>query len=426
MSSSESRHGKAVQFGDLILQFTSQYEYRWNTIGGDAYAHSAFYHPIPPEGFYPLGSIGRSNLDDPNGKCVSICVKSVTEHSSKPALREPEDYELVWNDRKSNAASNGACWRPKPPDGYVALGDVFSSGYEKPKKLDVMCVAIELAAEGCISKSSIWTTDGSNALCFSAWQIIASEAYLRDTSDGLFEVNSFTGSTKPDFAAPNSSPVAYTLRLPMPTEVVEAEIIKPKLSSRTRPAGRTAQVVDRIVTVPFTAILDPDKDLNWQLEHSPFYDIERSVSYKLLIFEDNGTEVDQTQTLVTSTGITTESSRTFSLTTGISVSYESGIELGIGSSKVTAQLSIDLGYSSTTSVSTFDLREEDVELTIPANHAAAVWSEVNTIRLWRSDNTPVGPLLEFERGNTAFLTSQYPAPKAGTAIRYRRIRRKLR
>jgi hypothetical protein len=415
------RHGKEVRFGDLILRFTSEFSLRWSDKGSGADDDVAFYHPIPPVGFVALGSIGigtAASHFNPNGNVAALCVKAAGVVAGKAPLAAPLGYDFIWNDSGSGADMDGSCWRPVPPDGYVALGDVFVTDHGAPSLSDVMCVATELVGEGVVG-ARIWTDNGSGAdRDFGAWQVEVTQAY-RDTQDGLFAVNSFVGRDSHD--KPASSPVAWTLRLPIPT-IVGGDAAKPTLDSRTRPADKTTPVIDRIVTLPFTAVVDGDKTFQWKMENSPFYDLERSVYYDLLIFEDNRTGRDQTKTQSVTTGVTKEASETFSITTGLKVTYESGVEAGGFSSKVSVELSIELGYSTTTSVSVFKSEQDDAELIIPGQHAAALWIEANSIRLIRSDNTPVGPSLAFGAGNSAYLSSQYPAPVDGQAslVKHRR------
>ncbi len=424
-SRGSARHGKEVRFGDLVLAFTSQFTLRWSDADSGADRDAAFYHPVPPAGFHALGSIGigkAASAFNPNGQVASLCVQAAAPVAGKAPLARPVSYDYIWDDRGSGAGMDGSCWRPVPPSGYVALGDVFVNGYNPPSTEDVMCVATELVGEGIVG-DWIWDDAGSGAdRDFGAWEVEVSQAF-RESTDGLFAVNSFVGNGS--HAKPASSPVAWTLRLPLPV-VQGGEPAKPSLDSRTRPADKTNAVIDRIVTVPFTAIIDNDKTFQWKIENSPFYDVERSVYYDLLIFEDNKTSLDQSKSRSVTTGITEEQSQTFSVTTGIKVSYESGVEAGGFSSKVGIEMSVELGYSTTKSVSVFRQVEDTAELNIPALHAAALWVEGNSIRLIRSDNTPVGPSLAFDTSNTSYLSAQFPvAMEAGPIARHRRISSRL-
>ena len=378
--------------------------------GSGAQHNGSFYRPIPPEGFHALGSIGRKSYDDPNGKVAALCVKAAEPRSARPPLAKPVRYDLIWSDRGSGANRDGSCWRPVPPSGYVALGDVFVRGYKAPALDAVMCVARGLTFEGAIGER-IWTDSGSGANHdFGAWQVEASRVF-HEAEGGLLAVNSFVGA--PSSSRPSTSPVANTLRLPLPS-VTPGEPEKPELTSRVKPPEHTIPVVDRIVTVPFTAVIDRDKPFAWIVENSPFYDVERSVFFDLVLFDDNTTEQLQTKTRTVISGITKEQSETFSVTTGVTVSYETGVEAGGFSSKASVQMSLQLGYSTTTSVAVFRSEQEQAVLATPPRHAAAMWVEANTIRVVRSDGTPVGPALEFDAGSSAFLESQYPPPAPGS------------
>ena len=402
-----------VQFGYLVLAFTADYQFRWNDRNSGASHDVTFWHPIPPSGFYALGSIGLPNyndLNDPKYKytVASLCVKpsSLQLPNSKPALARPVDYTFIWDDKGSGASHDGSCWRPIPPSGYVALGDVFNVGYNKPSLNDVMCVARELVYEGAVG-DFIYNDKSSGAnRDFSAWQIQVTQAY-HDFSDGLIAVNSFVGA--PNYSTPVGAPVVNTLRLPCP--VIEfGDPAVPQLTSKTKPENHTNQTVDRIVTVPYTAIADPDKTIQWIIQNSPFYTVQRSVYYDLLIYDDNGTSTEQKKSRSVTTGVTTTQSETFSINTGITVGYESGVSAGGFSTKMSVQLSLQLGYSTTSSVAVMQSETQSAELTTPPQTAAALWLWGNDLRAFRADGTPVSNPLAFDAGNTAYVSSQYPPP----------------
>lgn len=414
-----------VQFGELVLRFTSTYNLRYRDRGSNAYSNGAFWQPVPPDGFYALGGIGLSYYDDPNGKVATLCVKPSSPTISgtqKPALMRPLDYDFIWNDSGSGAEMDGSCWRPKPPQGYVALGDVFATGStNKPSLDDVMCVAKELTHEGFFEEK-IWSDEHSRAdRDFSSWQIQPTKSFV-DSDKALISVNSFVGVE--GHTRPSGSVVANTLFLPVP--VVEAgDPLVPELHSKIQPPLFTEGEVDRIVTVPFTAVAD-DKTIEWKLANSPFYTIERSVYYERLLFEDNKTEVPQTISKSVTTGVTKTDSETNSITTGLKVSYESGVSAGGFSSKMTVELSLQLGYSTTKSISVMQSEQQNATLVIPPGTAAALWLLTNELTVRRADGTAVAPGLKFNTANTGYISRQYPLPGDGVQLaRYRRSRIKL-
>lgn len=396
------RHGTQVEFGDLTLAFTTQYEHRWSDRGSGASRDGQFFHPIPPAGFFALGSIGVSDHDDANGRFASMCVKPAG-NPSKPPLMPPVRWDFIWNDRSSGANEDGSCWRPVPPDGYVALGDVFVNGHDAPQGMQVMCVARELTIDGTIG-GEIYDDSGSGAkMDFGAWQIDASTAFI-DTPDGIFAVNSFVGAQTHD--KPQSSVVAHNLRLPLPT-LEAGGPQKPQLTGRIRPPARTNPVVDRVVVVPFTAILDRDTTLQWKVDNSPFYEIERAVDYRLVNFIDNSSDVSQSASTAITTGISEMASTTFSVTTGLTFGYESGAEAGGFSTKVSISLKIEFGYSSTSSVTQFREETDQATLIAASKHAAAIWTESQSYRVFRSDNTPTAEPLVFDTSDTAYVISDF-------------------
>jgi hypothetical protein len=153
-------------------------------------------------------------------------------------------------------------------------------------------------------------------------------------------------------------------------------------------------------------ITDGSRDLHRQVHETPFYDIERWASYDLVIFNDNGTSSSQQTQISVSTGITKEQSSTFSVTTGIEVSYETGINL-VAQSKGSVKLSLQFGYSSTKSVSEFRSETITATLDTPAGKAAALWSARDHYKVKRGDGSYLGADLVFD-DSKHFVHSEFP------------------
>ena len=355
---------------------------------------------------------------------ATLCVKPASTLSGgKPALKPPTGYNFVWNDKGSGADKDGSCWSPIAPEGYVALGDVFATGYNEPSINDVMCVAKELNYEG-LFEDKIWSDEGSGAnRDFSSWQIKPTKSYV-DSNDALIAVNSFVGVGS--HTRPSSSKIANTLLLPVPV-VESGEPQQPVLTSKAQPPQQTTAVIDRVVTVPFTAVDDGGKTIEWILANSPFYTIERSVYYSLILFEDNSSSIPQMKSRTVTTGISEEKSEQYSITTGITVGYETGVEAGGFSSKISVQLSLQLGYATTTSIGVFQNEEQHAELVTPPMTAAALWLLANDLTARRADGSAVAPGLKFDAANTSYITKQFPPPGEGVQLATYRLRRtKLR
>lgn len=204
---------KEIPFGDLVITVTKKYELRYQDHDSGASRNGGFWHPIPPEGFYALGTIGLSDYSDPNGKIACICVKAAPGHED--ALKYPTGYKWLWDDKGTRASQNGSCWRPIPPKGYAALGDVMVKGWDKPQGSQVnqiVCVKKSLTVPGVIG-DLIWNdkkSGGRNA--FAAYQIFAN-CYNPELEYLGIAVNSFVGYGTRQKPLPNA-PVINCLKLP--------------------------------------------------------------------------------------------------------------------------------------------------------------------------------------------------------------------
>lgn len=389
-------------YGELVLQFTTQFRLRWQDRKSHGKHDGSFWQPVVPAGFRAFGSIGIVGYDDPSGEEAALCARETTPGSG--ALRAPDGYELIWGDHRSGATLDGSCWRPVPPAGYVALGDVFVRGYDPPSLDDAVCVRIDLVGEGVIGEL-IWDDTKTHAKeDFGAWQVVTPARYV-DPTRGLFAVNSFVGAashTKP-------SEVVYNLCLPFPIKACPTPAAPPVLTSRSAPlVSQTVRQVDHAVWVPCTAIRDPEHEsMGWKVKNSPFYLLEREVWYDLLLFDDNTTDTPQIQDHSESVGISISHSEAFSESTGVVVTTEAGVRfMGVGS-KVSATVTEELGYSNTTGIELFASRTVTVHLTTPPKTAADVWAASYAFRLKRGDERTTIPA-ELDFTVDSFFHSQFP------------------
>lgn len=406
---------KVQKFGKLNLQFTGSYTLRWNDQGSGGSSDGGFWHPVPPSGFHALGSIGRSNYNDPNGNVATLCVQE--SDSGKGALAKPTDYERIWADNGSGSRRDGSCWRPIPPKGYVALGDVFNSGYNKPSVEDIRCVQEELVYSGVVEenreKKEIWNDRNTGSrVDFSAWPILAPEEYVDETAEltrGLIAPGTFVGVAT--HAKPESIlPVMHVLRLPIPLSSSpdsSPEHQTPRLESREMPASETMRKVDRAVIVPFTAIIDKGRSDAWKMQNSPFYLVQRETCYSRVAFNNNETSVLQTTTREVTVGISKTEASEFSTTTGISATTETGISFKGFTAGMSVTISLELGWSRSTSVEEFRSQTISQTLSTPPNTSAALWSATYELKATRQDGSQVSQPLAFDVNS--FFQSQYPS-----------------
>lgn len=389
------------QFGDLILTFTTSFTLRYNDKNSGASQDGAFWQPNCPAGFFPLGGVGVGNYNDINGTSWALCVKDGSKNQD--ALKHPEDYTQIWNDKKSGASMDGACWRAKAPKGYVALGDIFGKGYDKPALTDMVCVRADLIEEGAIG-NQIWSDKNSGAsMDIDTYEIVVPDGTNLSETNGLFAANTFVANNA--YGKPTGAPVINCLNLPFPV-VVNPDPAVPTLNSTNMPPSTTGKTIDRIVTVPFTCLNDNKKSVAWKVQYSPFYTVERVIYYELELFDYNQTKVDQTVSKTVTTGVSKSQTDTFSVTTGISVTAKGGVSfLGTGG-EVSATVSVELGWESSTGIEQFV--EDSVQrsmVTQPAT-AGALWALAYTLMAVRADKTVLGDLLSFDVDS--FVHAQYP------------------
>lgn len=113
--------------------------------------------------YYPLGTVWTSlkpNKDGKYGKKTLLVTGDILP---------PVDYLELWSSRDTlgdnrpifNSNVNITFWRPKPPKGYVALGDIVVNGTEKPP-IDLENTPVVCVAESCVSQiplgTEIWNT----------------------------------------------------------------------------------------------------------------------------------------------------------------------------------------------------------------------------------------------------------------------------
>lgn len=401
---------ESVTFGSLKLMFTDIFDYRWNDAGSGGDYDVGFYKPrAPAEGFRSLGSIGVKGYDGPNNRYWALCIAA--SDSDPDAVRAPTDYEWVWDDAGSGADEDGACWRPVPPDGYCALGDVFVTTHGKPSLDDVWCVRADLVGDGVVDEW-IWDDAGTGSDDdFSAWTVSPMGGFISETHI-LIAPNTFFGVRSHD----RPSPLVKVLKLNPPTEYAGTPPV-PSLPSRSKPEAESTPVWDRKVTLPFTAIVDSHYDVAWKVANSPFYVLERWVNFELAAFDDNGLETPHEIEVKVEAGVSQQQTDTFSHEVGISVSYESGVKAGVASSKVTGTLSYKFGYQSATQIGSFRSQTITTKLVTPANHSAAMWAPRHAFQLVRHDGSKVSEPLVLDDNVPDFYVRQFPAPVNSKPLR---------
>jgi len=383
---------KVMEAGELLIAFVDTFEYRWSSSGGIA---ASFYHPVTTDGFCALGSLAFAGSDDPSGKS---CIMVVKAKPGSDALKPPVGYEQVWY-----PSDTGSFWNPIPPAGYKALGSVVSRDRLHPSLADVVCVREDLTIAGALG-GELYGYDGGYEK-FASYAIDAPDAGPHEscyTATGTFSASRL----EPD---PTGHPVLFVLKVKLPSRPEAADqTFAPKLTGFDTPADRTVPLTCREMVIPWTIVKDTAFSTMWRYANSPKYRLEREVFYQLRYHNYNQTSQVQTNSVTLTSGVSKTESETYWVETGISVTAEGGVDLKIFSAKVSATVSLDLGYETQTSVTELQEKEIQSSINTPPGKAAALWQKFNRFTLKRQNGTSLAPVKVWEFGIDSYVTDEYP------------------
>ncbi|MFJ5726471.1 hypothetical protein, partial [Streptomyces sp. NPDC093149] len=304
--------------------------------------------------------------------------------ADKSLLRKPVSWERLGDLPDTGSQWECALWRPVPPDGYVALGDIAARRDIGPEGYggwaDTMCVKKTHNGRNYVRQAEcselLYEENG-----WKLWSIATPPYPDGDLDEHLYlPMGCFTAVRSEGHPAP--TPVTWTLDLPAIIDKRDGPEI-PELTSHNRPPA-TIVITDRTVTVPYFMVKDDARNDRWKRDNSPFYKIERKRHYELILYRDNrnGT-VEQEESQAVTTGVSEENSEAFSQNTGVTVSESVGVEVGarpfgIGAGvTVTSSVSatIETGYESRYSVSAMRQETKTRGLAIPPHSSACLWME---------------------------------------------------
>ncbi|MEU5847607.1 Vps62-related protein [Saccharopolyspora shandongensis] len=337
-------------------------------------------------------------------------------------MADPVDYQRLWFDRKTGAVLDGSVWRPIPPPGYVALGDVWMSGWDvKPPRNAIWCVKKDAVGGHTYVRrgelrEQVWNDRGTggNAGDVAIWRVDVPPIDEDPSLWLLIAPN--TVSTVTHYQTP--APTDTTWILDVPAEVEEhPEPSPPLLTSHQEPPS-SRPVVNRIVRVPFTGVKDEGRTLEWKVENSPFYRLHRRVGYDVAIFTNNehgdspapaGEEVI--------TGVSSEESELFYEKTTIMVAASVGISFkGLGA-EAGVNVTRELGYERRTSVADLNLTKKDQRMSTRPGVSQVMWVKTHEVLAYRGadgDNSLVAEGLPFRVPHYALVS--YPRDAVGEHI----------
>ncbi|MGW7003654.1 Vps62-related protein [Streptomyces sp. NPDC054933] len=407
---------RAMRYGDVEITVTSDFQQEWNDTGTGASKDGATYRPIlwsSVAGWTELAHIGRSVNTDMTGKLAAVMVRDVS--ASKTIFKPPVDFERVATLSPGFGLAFATAWRPIPPAGYVALGDIIMPRDQKPiPTYSPSCVRKEAVGGWSYVREAeigdmIWSDRGSKWPTDLAMWSIKTPTYPDDSTERLLlGVDGFVTNGSYD----KPSRTVYVLDLP-PVILKNAPPAVPALISEHMPEPReTLKVTDRAVLVPCTLVNDSSKTPAWQVRNSPFYTLERRVNFYCQMHYNNmqgASEQEPTDSVTT--GVSKEKSEEFSERTSVTVTASAGIELKAFKSSLEVSVTHELGYSSRYGVTQFEERTQTWPLKVPPRHSAALWSPRHEIVPLRADGDPIGG-----RGGLSFdvdsrIYTQFPPPE---------------
>lgn len=414
---------ESMRYGALDIAVTSRFRWLWDDRGSKGNRDGAFYTPQYPSIFDPLlgwrilAHVGRGNYTHIDRETTVILARGA--NPADEMLKSPVDFERIWEDRASGAKAYGSAWRPIPPAGYVALGDVFQNSWDKPSTSVIACVRKSAVGGHSYAREAdigdlIYDDKGSGAhMDLSVWKIDPPR-YPADSVERLIlGLDAFVAGNQYNVKPPRT---VYVLDLP-PVIAKQNPPARPVLASHAMPDPReTLKVTDRSVVVPCTVVNDPGKTPDWQALNSPFYTLERRVNYYCQMHYDNsqGSSEQNPEDQIT-TGVSTEASEEYSKRTSISVTASAGINIKAFSASVETSVTTELGYSSRYSVTQFNQRTQVWTLTTPPRHSAALWSPRHEIRAIRKNGDVIGGQGGLVVDVDSRIYTQYPAPTADQA-----------
>lgn len=409
---------KSCTFGELELAFSTNLKLAWTTWGGHCHHAASFFNPEIESGdnpFYGLGSYPIKKATDP-GKPDSSSIAALMVRAAPgagkdglPPLAAPVGWDWLWNDSHSRSRMDGTCWKPVPPKGYTALGAYFKSDHgSAPAANDptvMVCVRDDLLAL-MPAAEELWNDSGSGHHGdLAAW---APKPEPPELEEGVMYVSTGTFVTSGSYGSEPKDEL-NVLYLPANSSGKAVEPPVPAMTGFSRPPNPTP-VPDYEVQVPFTAVNDPGKSTAWKIAESPFYTLQRRTRYYCIEFHENHTGSSHMLTYELTTGLTKERSKQFEAKVGVTVSAEGGVSFLGSGGKVSASLTTEFGWTSSSAETEMRSETRKLEFEAPAKHAVTLWRQEYYFVVLRGTGKQTPGELAFLPSGTSTYSEQYPPP----------------
>ncbi|MFW3470023.1 hypothetical protein ACN24M_00750 [Streptomyces microflavus] len=351
----------------------------------------------PPDGYYALSGAMESGLSNHS---PMTWVKETQKGSG--VLAAPTSWKSVgdWG------------YVPVSPPGYRALSDAAKTGV-----VTMTMAAIDSNKFMCVKETfdgHDYTALGNESEKSGDFSFTERPATIPDGT-GILMIPGVSFWIEGGHDGRDGGNV-YVLNLPFQT-YKGPQLDAPILRDYVDVPDTVNTIIDRKVTVPCTALTDKDKTPAWTVENSPVYTLQRQRSYKLVAAlnlkeSSSGGEISQDVT----EGISSTQTTSLQEKVGLKVGFEVGAEFeGLGA-KVTGEVSYELGYDQSHSVTVMKSNTKGVKTQAAARHTTALYVENHSLSALRVDGSEVSDskALSFYAGGS-YVGVQFPPPPQGEA-----------
>lgn len=145
----------------LVLGEASAFKRLYDDRGTGSRIPVSVWRPqLPSDAYALIGDYAKGDYEWPGSSF--LVVRALNENPANPLLKPPVDYRLIWTSKGTGGRSDGSFWEPVAPSGYVAIGMVGNSSFEKPLLDSYRCVRQDLCEQRPYGHL-IWNDRGTGA-----------------------------------------------------------------------------------------------------------------------------------------------------------------------------------------------------------------------------------------------------------------------
>ncbi|WP_421549646.1 Vps62-related protein [Pseudomonas yamanorum] len=398
----------AIQYKDLLINFTTEFDRVWNDRGTRAEQPVTFWRPSTSSdtlgNFISLGDVAVAGYHNINQLKIAVVV-SEADRENGTALRAPADFERVWAHSGLRLRIDFSVWRPIAPQGYVAMGLVCGVGNDKPLRNTIRCVREDLVVPAHINQL-IWKDKGSGARQdFSAWGISAPQAIA---GQACLAPGTFTGTAS--YTRPTDQQAVHALRLELTLHRQDLPPL-PAFINTLEPQPLSEIEGTHVCELPWFMVRDPGLTPIEQLHTCPIYRLQRNDRYTLVASGQNTTPASKTFNWVVTKGEIGDNSVALHSVTGIDIEtdWTTGHPLS-----ASAALARDFTHTTLSAKDWGRTTLLDVLAYIPGHQSVGAYLIRSQYQLLRADGSQLAPSLTYANGNNVyfseFLQSQAAVP----------------